>query len=117
MLPKEAAYRQRETVRLLQEETDALRGQLAAKQQLSKEAAARVAAALVTAGHIRATDQAKVASRVEQNPESVLEIMERMAAERSAPPSIGGPDTQTKQAGSAKEPSSEDVWNSGPWNL
>ncbi len=121
-LSKEAAVRQREALRLLTEENNELRDQLenakkeaAARQQLSKEAAARVAGALVTAGYVRAADQAKTASLTEQNPEALLDIVEQMAADRAAPPSVGAPDGQAKMASAQQKETADEVWNRGPW--
>jgi hypothetical protein len=111
-LSKEAALRSREALRLLGEENEDLRKQVTARKQLSKEAAARLAAALVTSGHVRPADQAKTASTIENDPDAILNITERMAAELAAPPSVGGPDAQTKSASEKKETAAE-VWERG----
>jgi DNA-binding Lrp family transcriptional regulator len=107
-IAKEAAYRQREAIRLLVEENEQLQKQAAARSRLSREAAGRAVEALAAAGVIKKADKTVVAANLEQSPEAAVEILEKMAAERTAPPAYGSADLRAKAA--AVEETSDERW-------
>jgi hypothetical protein len=111
-LSREAAFKQAEALRLQREEIEQLQKQAAARAALSREAAERAAAALVTAGVVRPADQAKTAAAIERQPEAAVEILEKLAAERAAPPALGYADASAKAAAAPRE-TSDEIWNRG----
>lgn len=113
ILSKEAAVRQREAIRLLSEENRELQAQAAARLKLTKESAERAAAALATAGHIHAADRDNTAKLLVSNPNSIVEIMEKMATEAAAAPVRLGHADKSAARTVDKPPTADEIWDRG----
>lgn len=109
------AARAFETIKMQAAEIERLTKQAAAGAALSDEQAYRVAKALVHAGKAQAHDLDRLTKMAKEKPENIIGVVERLANEVAAIPTIGSAAGQTKKASANGTPvrTSKEIWESG----